>query len=81
MKNFGIELNGVANIKMLMDHLLRGTPSLDECHITMAKIYQQLDLLERYMVEVQRAVSEDRSPAYWHEVREHKDKYPLNGGR
>jgi hypothetical protein len=64
-----------------MDQLFKQTPSLDECHITMAQIYQQLDLMERYMVELQKAVSEGRPPAYWHEIRQNKDSYPLNGGK
>jgi len=80
-----IELNGVANIKILLDDLVRNAPNNDEVLIPAAKIYQQLDVLERYMVAIGQYIShgdlKDTRPPYWHEVRENKELYPLNGGR
>lgn len=85
-----IELNGVANIKILLDDMVKKTDAgNDEALIAAAKIYQQLDTLERYMVAIGNHLynaehsfdrTEERIP-YWHEVRDNKDKYPLNGGR
>lgn len=78
-----IELNGVANIKILLDELVSNSPNNDEILVPATKIYQQLDLLERYMVAIGSYIShgdlKDVRPPYWHEVRENKDQYPLNG--
>jgi len=73
-----IELNGIANIKILMDNLIGTVPYRDETLVEAAEIYQQLDLMERYMVEVGKAMMENRKPAYWHEIRENKEKFELN---
>ena len=81
MSKFHIELNGLANIKILLDDLTSNSPNLDEVLVPAAKIYQQLDVLERYMLAVADAAREGRTPPYWHEVRENKDKYPLNKER
>ena len=80
-KKFFIELNGVANIKILLDDLTSNSPNLDEVLVPAAKIYQQLDVLERYMLAVADAARKGEQPPYWHEVRENKDKYPLNKER
>lgn len=80
-----IELNGVANIKMLMDQLTSNAPNNDEILVPAAKIYQQLDILERYMVAIGSYIAhgdvKDVRPPYWHEVRDNKNQYPLNGGK
>ncbi len=81
-----IELNGVANIKILLDQLVGSTDAgNDEALTAAAKIYQQLDTLERYMVAIGKHIQhgdlKDVRPPYWHEVRDNKDQYPLNGGR
>lgn len=53
-----IELNGVANLKMLLDTALAEVESEDPVLVPMAKMYQQLDLLERYMVAVAKTQKE-----------------------
>lgn len=77
-KKFFIELNGVANIKLLLDEVVDSSQNLDEVLVPATKIYQQLDVLERYMLAVAEAAANNQRPPYWHEVRDNKDKYPLN---
>jgi hypothetical protein len=81
MNKFHIELNGVANIKLLMDELTSNAPNNDEILVPAAKIYQQLDILERYMLAVADAANKAQVPPYWHEVRDNKQNYPLNKER
>jgi hypothetical protein len=70
MKKFPIELNGVANIKMLMDYPL-------ECPVVQRKaIMEQLDYLERYMLALSDAASMGLQPPAWHEVRENRKTFP-----
>ncbi len=81
MNKFFVELNGVANIKILMDELTNHAPNNDEILVPASKIYQQLDLLERYMLAVTDAVNKGEKPPFWHEVRENKQNYPTNRER
>lgn len=80
MSNIKIELNGVANIKLLMDKLVKTMDNNDEQLIEVAKIYQQLDYMERYMVAIADAVQKNESNPFWHEIRTNKDSFRLNGG-
>ena len=80
-KKFFIELNGVANIKILLDDLTSNSPNLNEVLVPATKIYQQLDVLERYMLAVADAASKGEPPPFWHDVRDNKNKYPLNKER
>jgi hypothetical protein len=76
MNKFHIELNGVANIKLLMDELTSNAPNNDEILVPAAKIYQQLDILERYMLALSDAASLGLQPPAWHEVVENRKKFP-----
>jgi hypothetical protein len=91
-----MELNGVANIKLLVEMAIHENT---ECHTSISpeladKILEQCDTLERYMLayaettnSIQKAIlarldtnGSIRIP-YWHEVRDNKDKYPTNRER
>lgn len=75
----GIELNGIANAQILLDELNHIAPSLtNDQYDCVAKTYEQLELLERYMIAYSKAVREGTEPPYWHEVRENPKAYPLN---
>ena len=67
-----MEINGVANIKVL----LVGADLDPELR---KKIEEQLDLLQRYMKACDQVVEKNgckkKLPA-WHEIRLNKDKYP-----
>ena len=71
-----MELNGVANIKLLIDELKN--LSAGSYRTAYKEIQEQLDLLERYMVAYNRAINKGEPTPYWHEVRENPSKYPLN---
>jgi hypothetical protein len=81
MDKFYIELNGVANIKMLMDELVANAQNNEGVMVYADKIYKQLDILERYMLAVADAARRSERPPFWHDVRDNKDKYPLNKER
>lgn len=82
-KKFFIELNGVANIKILMDEIKSSAQeNNNEYILSLAeKVDQQLDILERYMLAVADAAKNGELPPYWHEVRDKKQNYPLNRER
>ena len=70
MKKFPIELNGVANIKMLLDYPL-------ECPVVQKNaLNDQLDVLERYMLALADAAEAGKTPPAWHEVRENRKSFP-----
>jgi len=84
-----MELNGIANIKILLDQLAENLPNNDEVLVPVAKIYQQLDLMNRYMIahdswvqEQLRLHSEDyhhvvtTKPPAWHEVKANPKAFP-----
>ncbi len=77
-----VELNGIANIKILMDNLVATVPYKDETLVEAAAIYQQLDLMERYMVAIGKYIQhgdlKDVRLPYWHEIRENKEMFELN---
>ena len=75
----GMELNGIANMIILLDELERCAPSLtSEQYDYVAKTHEQLDRLERYMLAYNKAVREGTEPPYWHEVRDNPAAYPTN---
>lgn len=85
---YGIELNGVANLHIIIDeikdgdtahNLYRGkTQDLTE---SVEAAREQLFLLERYMIAFTEAMNKGVRPPYWHEIKENPDKYPRNGER
>jgi hypothetical protein len=72
-----VELNGVANIKFLVNEMLF---ICAENEGPIEAINNQLDILERYLVEIANAVREDRANAAWHEVRMDPSSFPKNDG-
>lgn len=90
----GLELNGVANIDMLVQGLeaelvhFEKHPADDTIKKTINNIKEQLDTLNRYMTAVSAEVRANHKEGktyveipLWHEVRENKDKYKTNGGQ
>jgi hypothetical protein len=84
-----IELNGVANIHLLVDQLAITSPEDLE---TFKQIKEQLVLLERYMLAVADHAASIKAGAYgaliigqevpfWHEVRENPEQYPTGRER
>lgn len=78
----GIELNGIANIKVLCDIEIGpiNVEDPDSVCKTLERIKQQADMLERYMIACCKAMNEGVAPPFWHEVRENPEKYPTNNG-
>jgi hypothetical protein len=77
--NTMIELNGIANIKLLMDHMYKNSEGLD--YKSFAKIETQVEVLHQYLKEVAIVMSinhdiikrtgvEPIELSAWHEVRE-----------
>lgn len=88
MSKRGIELNGVANMSMLLDLLKSdlekpNSNGWNEACIgtTYSSIREQLILLERYMLAYNDAVNEGRPTPMWHEVRSNPQLYPTNRER
>lgn len=79
--NFFIELNGIANIKILADQVLKGAAHDDEALKNLALLYRQLDLTERYMLAVAEAAREGKAPPEWSEVNSNPAKFPNNLGK
>lgn len=80
----GIELNGVANITVLLETVKQDFGfdyDIDEGLKAIASISEQLDLLERYMLAYARAVENDVTPPAWHDVRDNTSLYPKNNGK
>jgi len=85
-----MELNGIANIKALVDVAVNENT---ECHTTIEveladKILKQLNYLERYMLAYKEVRDEYTSCAYidsevpkWHEVTANPEKFPNNNGK
>ncbi len=83
-----MEVNGVANLTILIDSLKH---DLNKLHVdgwnkacistTVSSIEEQLDLLERYMIAYQASVEAGKPNPFWHEIKANPSAYPLNGGR
>jgi hypothetical protein len=84
-----MELNGVANLKILIDEIgeIEAYENQDRMTVLVDKAREQLVLLERYMLAFQDHTSSIQAGAYgakivgveeplWHEVRENPDQYP-----
>jgi hypothetical protein len=70
-----VEINGLANLHCIIQlHEMDGT--IDKGLATSMRT--QLDILERYMLELGRASRDGRVNAPWHEVRDNAANYPLN---
>ena len=91
-----MELNGVANLKILVEGIEDLADSNKEVRSEafqplVEKMKEQLLLLERYMIAyasaAQQAVSisyeenQDIRAPFWHEVRENPENYPTNRER
>lgn len=77
--NFYVELNGVANIKMLID-TLEVIPALDSG--TVHAISRQLDYLERYMLAVAKAAREgEEKPPEWFRIIASPEEFPKRDGK
>ena len=74
-----MELNGLANLHILVDQLDHLNDHKQQA--IRAAIKQQLDLLERYMVAYANAYDKVIDIPAWHEVRENPKGYPLNRER
>lgn len=80
MKRQGIELNGLANISLALQLEANIKPDgLVTMNLeTLTCIQDQLQLLERYMLAYNKAVSNGLQTPHWHEVRDNPTIYPLN---
>lgn len=82
-----IELNGVANIHMILDMApFRHDSYRDPGHYEMESsdmesIKKQLDLLERYMIAFSEHMNEGTTPPAWHEVTANPNQYKTNRER
>lgn len=78
----GLELNGVANIHMLLDletDESNGRVAMNQ--ETVVSIKTQLELLERYMLAREEAFKNNTVAPFWHEVRENPKSYPTRRER
>ena len=85
----GIELNGIANIQILLNSpdngfvvsVMNDTGAAPHVCVRvedMKEIKEQLKLLERYMIAYCQAVNAGTPAPHWHEVRDNPTKYPDN---
>lgn len=75
----GMELNGVANIDLLLQVEVDVKDGQAVMNLeTLKSIKQQLVLLERYMLAYNKAVSNDTQTPMWHEVYANPNLYPRN---
>lgn len=81
---YGIELNGIANLLILIDLANGGfgceAPFEEEIK-AFDNLKPQVELLERYMLAFNNAINNGERPPFWHEVRECPEKYPRNKDR
>jgi hypothetical protein len=73
-----MELNGVANMKMILDMMVEDYPYLDERLVEVSRLYKQLDLLERYMIAVSDYENAGQVGEYpmWHEILQNPKAFP-----
>lgn len=89
-----MELNGLANLKILLDELTSQLPNDNRLLYPTAKMYQQLELLNRYMIAyeswAQGHLKEHaldyhhvvtNKPPFWHEVLANPKNFPTNHER
>jgi hypothetical protein len=80
-KKVAIELNGVANLTILIEDIYGYREGSETHENGYLKAKEQLILLERYMLAFTDAINKQEQPPYWHEVRENPSKYPRNRDR
>ena len=73
-----MELNGIANILAIIE-LAKWDKKIDD------KVYEEItdqcDLLERYLLALQRSMLGDGDVPKWHKVKASPSRYPTNNGR
>ena len=74
-KEFPIELNGVANIAILLWQLENKDVETSEVS---SKIVKELDFLERYMLALKFAAENNTNPPAWHDIKANPENYPTN---
>ena len=68
-----MELNGVANIIMLMDRLYKNSGELD--YETFGKIENQLEMLQEYLKQVGDIIEVNQIDIpFWHDIRKKYEK-------
>lgn len=73
-----MEINGVANIKIIVDDAEeRGLIHPQKA----ADIYKQLNLLERYMLAYMDATEPSAAIPAWHDIKEDPKRYPTGAER
>ena len=78
-KKYSIELNGVANLLILLDNVEEEMCTITESQVVdMKEMRKQLDTLHRYMIAYNKAINSQTDVPKWHEVRESPSKYPNN---
>jgi hypothetical protein len=82
----GIELNGVANISLLIDSATTTVVEHETDFLLLSpdikdSIKSELKLLERYMIAYCKAINSGVNPPAWHEIRENPSQYPDNRGK
>lgn len=76
MKNYGIELNGIANMQLLLQLEVDKKKVSDNESVyqmneeTYKSLLEQLTYLREYMLAYRDAVNNETSQPYWHEVRD-----------
>lgn len=68
----GIEVNGVANLIMLLQGFENGAVERGEF---LDSAFKQTDLLLRYMLAIADSVNAGQAVPYWHQVRQNPAKY------
>jgi hypothetical protein len=77
-----MEINGVANIKMLLElETSNANGQVVMNKETMDSVKHQLEMLERYMLAFNKALQSDSMNPYWHEVLRDPKLYPTNRER
>lgn len=71
-----IELNGVANARLLLDSMTH--EFLPPHSKSSTKMKEQLILLERYMIAYNKAVNNNKPTPNWHDITANPNKYPTN---
>lgn len=77
-----MELNGVANIKIIVDMNVSTNETTGLKEVTLYgsevdSIYEQLEMLERYMVAIEREMGFiNQQIPKWHEILANPSKYP-----
>lgn len=78
-KNISIELNGIANMHMLVSHhmnyLDENVQLSKEDHKFLMSMNEQLKLTEKYFLAVIDSVNSNSPVPYWHEIKTDPEKF------